>query len=166
MIRLLSLFTILAVALPTFAQEESSSTPAPDAKPTAESSADPIPPTAGNEAAARRGALELAGAFSNDGYKIRDGFWYSSVEADKPAILKVNLFAGNEYWFCANGLPPARALDVIIFDSSGNVIDQQEYHDGTSAAVGVEPTVSGEYFVQVSLTAGDKSEFCLLYCYK
>lgn len=165
MIRILSIFA--ALALPLFAlTAEESSTPNPETPPAAGATVDPAPPAADNEAAARRGALELAGAFSNDGYKIRDGFWYASVEADRPVLLKVNLFAGNEYWFCASGLPPARALDVIIFDSTGNVIDQQEYHDGTRAAVGVEPTVSGEYYVQVSLTAGEKSEFCLLYCYK
>ncbi len=165
MIRLLSIFAALAVTpLASAADPTPAPTPAPEATP--DPSADPAPPTAGNEAAARRGALELAGAFSNDGYKIRDGFWFASVEADKPALLKVNLFAGNEYWFCVHGLPPAREVDVIIFDATGNVIDQQDYHDGTTAAVGVEPPVSGEYFVQVSLLAGDKSEFCLLYCYK
>jgi hypothetical protein len=165
MIRFLPLFAILAAPFSAFAAEETP-TPAPPPAAATDPTPEPTPPAAGNEAAARRGALELAGAFSNDGYKIRDGFWFSSVEADKPALIKVNLFAGNEYWFCANGVPPARELDVIVFDSTGNVIDQQEYHDGVRAAVGVEPPVSGEYFIQVSLTAGDKSDFCLLYCYK
>ncbi len=143
-------------------------TPAPTATPTPGATAAPTPPpdVDGSQAAARRGAIDLAAAFSNDGYKIRDGFWFASIEPDKPAVLKVNLFAGNEYWFCANVVPPGRTLTVTVTDSEGFAVDQQDYTDETRTAAGVEPNVSGEYYIQVALTEGDKSEFCLLYTYK
>ncbi len=166
MIRFLPYLAVIALATVAAAAEEETSSPPASGPSTEQASSDPQEAAPGSQAAARRGALELAGAFSNDGYKIRDGFWFSSVDQDKPAVIRVNLFAGNEYWFCANGLEPTEKLDVIVFDSTGHVIDQQEYHDESRAAAGVEPTVSGEYFVQVSLTGGEKGDFCLLYCYK
>jgi hypothetical protein len=158
MTRLLAILLSALVTATAFAADEPANQPS--------QSPTPPPDVDGNKAAARRGALELAGAFSNDGYKIRDGYWYSSIETDKPAVLKVNLFAGNEYWFCASVVPPGRTLTVIVTDSEGYAVDQQDYTDETHTAAGVEPNVSGEYYIQVALTEGDKSEFCLLYTYK
>ncbi len=159
MIRLLPLIVLsgFAAAAALGADEP---TPTPTTEPAA------APNENGSEAAARRGALELAGAFSNDGYKIRDGYWYASIESGKPAVLKVNLFSGNEYWFCANVVAPGRTITVTVTDSEGYAVDQQDYTDETRTAAGVEPNVSGEYYIQVALTGGDKSEFCLLYTYK
>ena len=54
-----------------------------------------------DQVAARKTALDLAGAFSNDGFKIRDGHWCTELAPAKPQVIQVNLYAGNEYWFCA-----------------------------------------------------------------
>jgi hypothetical protein len=118
------------------------------------------------EADARNSVLELAGAFSNDGYKIRDGFWFSELEPGASSVVQVNLFAGNEYWFCAAANPPASKISVTVYDESGAVIDQQEYRDGPRAAAGVVAGRSGPFFVKVTLVEGEKAPFCLLYCYK
>lgn len=123
--------------------------------------------TADNAVApARSAALQLAGAFSNDGYKIRDGFYFGSLEPGKSTVIEVNLFAGNEYWFCAAGLPPARKLAVHVFDEDGNPVEQQSYGEDANAAAGVVAAVSGKYFVKIELVEGEKAPFCFLYCYK
>lgn len=149
------IFLLLALALtaPLSAQD---APPAPPAPEEVESS----------EAPARAAALQLAGAFSNDGYKIRDGFYFGTLEPGKSAVIEVNLFAGNEYWFCAAGLAPARKLAVTVFDEEGKPVEQQSYGDEASAAAGVVAAASGKYFVKVSLVEGEKSPFCFLYCYK
>lgn len=118
------------------------------------------------DVSARSKALELAGAFSNDGYKIRDGYWAGEVEANRPQFLEVNLFAGNEYWFSAAATPPARKIAVTVFDEKGQPVDFQVYEDGAVAAAGFAPEVSGRYFVKLALVDGGKSQFCLLYSYK
>ena len=115
---------------------------------------------------ARSKALELAGAFSNDGYKIRDGFWSGELEPNRPRYLEVNLFAGNEYWFSGAVVPPARKIGVGVFDEKGKPVDYQVYENGIMAAAGFVPDVSGKYFVKVTLLEGEKSQFCLLYSYK
>ena len=115
---------------------------------------------------ARSRALELAGAFANDGYKIRDGFWSGTLEAGKPQFLQLNLFSGNEYWFSAAALIPSAKLSVALFDENGLPLKQEVYQDGASAAAGLVPGMSGKYFVRVELLNADKAEFCLVYSYK
>lgn len=118
------------------------------------------------DVSARSKALEVAGAFSNDGYKIRDGFWAGELEPNRPQILEVNLFGGNEYWFSAAAVPPARKIAVAVFDEAGKPVDFQTYDNGSMAAAGYIPELSGRYFVKLTLLEGEKSQFCLLYSYK
>lgn len=148
---------ILAISLSAALAQEASPAPSPN----------PLPsPTPEMDLSARSKALELAGAFSNDGYKIRDGYWPGELEPNRPVFLEVNLYAGNEYWFCAAATPPARKLGVSVFDEAGKPVDFQVYEDGQVAAAGFVPEVSGRYLVKVVLLEGEKSQFCLLYSYK
>lgn len=117
--------------------------------------------------ATRSRALELAGAFSNDGYKIRDGYVTRLVSDTQPFTLEVNLFAGNEYWFCAaSDIQPQRRIEVAIYDRNGAILDQQRYDDGSRFAAGIEPVRSGRYFVQVRVLEGPPTPVTLVYCYK
>ena len=130
-------------------------------------SATPAPaPTPGEVSSARSQVLELAGAFANEGYKVRDGFWTGTLQPGKPQAIEVNLFAGNEYWFSAVALPPAEKISVKVFDETGKPVESQNYEDGLRVAAGVESLVSGKYFVQIELLKGAASEFCLIYSYK
>ncbi len=140
----------------------------------AQSTPDAVPPAASAEdndraaaeAQARSAALELAGAFSNDGYKIRDGFYFGDLDSKAGAVIEVNLFAGDEYWFCAAANAPARKIAVKVYDEEGKPVDQQYYSDDSKAAAGIVAATSGKYLVKVSLVEGEKSQFCFLYCYK
>ena len=162
--RLFFLTPFLAVAMLQAAE--------PKAKPTPDSATPtpaPTPAAADTSAAepqARNAALELAGAFSNDGYKIRDGFYFGALEPKKSAIVEVNLFAGNEYWFCAAANDPARKVSVKVYDEKGRLVEQQAYDDGAKAAAGVVAAESGKYLVKITLVEGEASQFCFLYCYK
>ena len=118
------------------------------------------------QSTARSKVLELAGAFANDGYKVRDGYWSGVLEPGKPQILEVNLFAGNAYWFSAAALAPARKLSVTLFDENGRPVTGEIFQDGSTAAAGLLPDASGRYFVRLELVEGDKADFCLVYSYK
>jgi hypothetical protein len=126
----------------------------------------PPPAPAESDVSARSKALELAGAFSNDGYKIRDGYWPGEIEPNRPQFLEVNLFAGNEYWFSAAVNPPGRKIAVGVFSEKGMPVEYQTYEDGQVAAAGFLPEVSGRYYVRLTMLEGDKAQFCLLYSYK
>ena len=117
------------------------------------------------EVRARKDALDVAGAFSNDGFKIRDGHWCGVVKPHEHALVAVNLYAGNQYWFSAAAAEPAK-IAVSVYDESGKQVTTESYNNGEKAAAGFSPANSGQYFVSVDLVEGDGGSFCLVYSYK
>ena len=150
MTHLLRIFAAAVLLPAAFAQENSA----------------PSQPAAETDVSVRSKALELAGAFSNDGYKIRDGYWPGEIEPNRAQFLEVNLFAGNEYWFSGAVNSPGRKIAVSVLNEEGKPVEYQTYEDGQVAAAGFVPDVSGRYFIKMALLEGDKSQFCLLYSYK
>jgi len=120
------------------------------------------------EVEARKVALELAGAFSNDGFKIRDGHWSGEVKPGEKALVAVNLYAGNEYWFSVGSENKAAKFGVQLYDENGKPVVGEDYQGDATAAAGFSPTISGQYFVSIADTApeGDADTFCLVYSYK
>jgi hypothetical protein len=118
------------------------------------------------EVQARKAALDLAGAFSNDGFKIRDGHWCGTVKPHDHALVAVNLYAGNQYWFSAGATEPAKKIAVSVYDETGKQVTTEGYNAGEKAAAGFSPTNSGQYFVSVDLVEGQAGSFCLICSYK
>ncbi len=118
------------------------------------------------EVAARKVALDLAGAFSNDGFKIRDGHWAGELKPGEHALIAVNLYAGNQYWFSVGATEKANKIGVELYDEAGRRLATEEYNNGDKAAVGFPATISGQYFVSITLVEGEPSTCCLVYSYK
>ena len=118
------------------------------------------------EVQARKDALDVAAAFSNDGFKIRDGHWCGVVKPHDHSLVAVNLYAGNSYWFSASVTPPAKKIAVSVYDETGKQVTTESYDNGEKAAAGFAPLGSGQYFVSVDLVEGEQSSFCLVYSYK
>lgn len=118
-----------------------------------------------NEVEAHKIALELAGAFSNDGFKIRDGHWAGQLSKNTRQLVAVNLYAGNQYWFSA-GAAGAKNFAVHLFDETGQPLATENFADEEKAAAGFAPTTSGQYFVQIDPQDVDGATFCLVYSYK
>ena len=118
------------------------------------------------EVAARAVALELAGAFSNDGFKLRDGHWAGTLGPNESKLIAVNLYAGNEYWFSAGATEQAKKLAMEVFDETGAAVTTQIFNSGTKAAAGFPVTNSGQYFIRVRLAEGAAAGVCFLYSYK
>lgn len=118
------------------------------------------------EVAARQVTLELAGAFSNDGFKLRDGHWTGTLARGESKVIAVNLYAGNEYWFAAGATDKGKKVSVEVFDETGAPVAGEKYSSGTKAASGIAVDNSGEYFVRVRLEEGEPAGVCFVYCYK
>jgi len=119
-----------------------------------------------SEVAARKSAFDLAGAFTNDGFKMRDGHWCGTIKPHEPTLIAVNLYAGNQYWFSVSAIEPAKKIAVNVYDENGKQITTESYNADEKAAVGFSPTSSGQYFVSIDLVEGAASTFCLVYSYK
>jgi hypothetical protein len=118
------------------------------------------------EVQARKDALDLAAAFSNDGFKVRDGHSCGVVKSHDHSLVAVNLYAGNQYWFSAGATEPAKKIAVSVYDETGKQVTTDSYDNGDKAAAGFAPSSSGQYFVSVDLLEGEQSSFCLVYSYK
>ena len=91
------------------------------------------------ETKAHKAALDLAGAFSNDGFKLRDGSWSGPLQNGVPKLIQVNLYAGNEYWFSVGATEQAKKISVTVFDETGKPMETEPYSDGATAAAGFSP---------------------------
>ena len=118
------------------------------------------------EVAARRDALELAGAFGNDGFKIRDGHSCGVLKPHYHALIAVNLYAGNQYWFSVGIAEPLKKVAVSLYDESGKQMTTENFNEGDKAAAGFAPENSGQYFVSVDSVGDQEGSFCLVYSYK
>lgn len=118
------------------------------------------------EVQAHKIVLDLAGAFSNEGFKMRDGHWTGELKKKENALVAVNLYAGNQYWFSVGAVEPAKKIEVAVYDETGKRVTTEDYSDGEKAAAGFSPTSSGQYYVSVGLLEGSESTFCLVYSYK
>jgi hypothetical protein len=114
----------------------------------------------------RRAALELAGAWTNDGFRLRERSWAGVLPSDKPALARVNLLAGNRYWFSAATNAASTTLSTRIYTESGMPVRAETYQDGPLSAAGFAPAESGCYLIAISETRGTPVPFCLVYSYK
>lgn len=123
-------------------------------------------PESDSEVNARKAALDLAGAFTNEGFKMRDGHWSGTIKPKDHALIAVNLYAGNQYWFSVGATEPAKKIAVNLYDETGKLVQTESYSENEKAAAGFSPTSSGQYYVMVDLVEGDASSVCLIYSYK
>src|SRR5947208_16218376 len=95
------------------------------------------------EVNARKNALDVAGAFTNDGFKLRDGHWCGILKAQDHALIAVDLYAGNQYWFAVGATDPAKKIPVNVYDQTGRLLTTDHYEGGYRAAAGSSPTGTG-----------------------
>ena len=118
------------------------------------------------EVSARKDALELAGAFGNDGFKIRDGHSCGLLKPHDHALIAVNLYSGNQYWFSVGTAEPLRKVGVSLYDETGKQMTTENFSNEDKAAAGFAPENSGQYFVSVDSVEDHEGSFCLVYSYK
>lgn len=118
------------------------------------------------QVAARRAALDLAGAWTNDGFKLRDGYFGGTFKTGEPQVLRVNLYAGNQYWFTLAATSKAKKVAVQVFDEGGKPMTFEAFQEENRAAAGFAPQASGPYLVKVEELEGEPSAFALVYSYR
>lgn len=118
------------------------------------------------EVEARKVALDLAGAFANEGFKVRDGHWTGSVKKGERAVVAVNLYAGNQYWFSVAAADKGRKFALDLFDENGRPVTTEDFAGEERAAAGFSPAMSGQYFVSIAAPEADTGTLCLVYSYK
>src|SRR5437660_12178167 len=98
------------------------------------------------EVNARKNALDVAGAFTNDGFKLRDGHWCGTLKAQDHALIAVNLYAGKQYWFAVGAADPAKKIAVNVYDETGRRLRTEPYEGADRDAAGFPQNTRGQYF--------------------
>ena len=118
------------------------------------------------EVNARKDGLELAGAFVNDGFKIRDGYSCGVLKPHDHALIAVNLYAGNQCWFSVGTVEPLKKVAISLYDETGKQMTTENFSNEDKAAAGFAPENSGQYLVSVDSVEDQEGTFCLVYSYK
>ena len=126
--------------------------------------ADSAPEDAG--VAAHRSVLDLAGAFTNDGFKLRDGVFTGTLKPGQAALIQVNLYAGNQYWFSVATADPKTMVSINLYDETGKLVKTDPYTNANRAAAGFAPESSGPYYVRLANADDVAATYCLIYSYK
>lgn len=143
---------ILAAALTATAlAQDPSPSPSPE----------PLP-----SAALRVRLSDMTGALSNEGFKTRDRVWNGKIKPGQPLRLAVNLFRGNQYWFCVAVEPEIKSPRVSVFGPDGQAVHASAHSEPGLAAAGVTAESTGQYFIEIETSAGPASDFCFLYLFK
>src|SRR5437868_15552247 len=101
-----------------------------------------------DEVQAHKQVLDLTGAFTNDGFKLRDGHWAGQLKPKDRAVVAVNLYAGNQYWFSAAAAnDKAQKIAVDAYGESGKPMTAETYHECQLASAGSRPTNRGQSLV-------------------
>ena len=135
------------------------------------------------EVTAHAAVLDLAGAFTNDGFKLRDGDYVGTLTAGQAMVIQVNLYAGNQYWFSVATADAKGKVSINLYDETGKLVkadpyvkladtgklattETDPYANTNRAAAGFAPDTSGPYYVRVADLAGAAATYCLIYSYK
>jgi len=97
---------------------------------------------------------------------IRDGHSCGVLKPHDRALIAVNLYAGNQYWFSVGTTEPLKKVTVSVYDETGNQMSTENFSNGDKAAAGFAPENSGQYFVAVDPDEDQEGTFCLVYSYK
>ena len=109
---------------------------------------------------------DFAAAIGNEGFKVRDGAWSGVLQGSKPQRLAVNLFAGNQYWFCAVTSSSGETPAISLRDPAGEEVDLVTFEKDGIAAAGVTATATGRYVLELQGSARGSREFCVFYLFK
>lgn len=130
--------------------------PAPSASPA---------PVANRDVPERSAILALANAFANDGFKIRDSYFFDTLHPKQPKLLRLPLVAPNAYWIIAASTPGTK-LAISVFDAEGRRVKTDSYSGNAAVAVGFRAEKNSGYILHIEETKGKAADFCLTYAYK
>ena len=116
---------------------------------------------------ARQVAFDLAGAFQNDAFRIRDSQWTGKLAgAQKETVIQVNLLAGNAYWFILGASIRDANVQIEVFNVRGERVTAERHVSPGRAAASLRATQSGLHYVRLQSLGDSSPTVCFLYCYK
>ena len=103
------------------------------------------------------------------GFTMREDTWGGDLAAGDQKAIAVQLFKGNEYWFCMGTDVKGATVSVHLYDREGNLVEESDaWQRDTFAGARLKPKKTGSYFaiVKVEKSPRERTHWGLVYSYK
>ncbi len=117
-----------------------------ETKPTILTQESAVPAEFADAVAAARKAAE---PHAKEGFAFREKYWTGTIQNGSKAVT-TQLFKGNAYWFVAGTDVKSSDFDVHVYDSDGNLAEEEFSQAETSSSAQVVPKRTGAYYVIIS----------------
>ena len=114
-------------------------------------------------------ALEAAAPYIKEGFTVREDYWGGDLPVKQQKAIVQQLFKGNEYWFWMGTNIDAAKISVHIYDSDGNLAEEQSWQGRPHmAAAKIKPKSSGSYYLIVTIEKSpvERTHWALAYGFR
>lgn len=102
-------------------------------------------------------AYEAADPYVKQGFTVRQDAWGGDLGVKDQQAVTAQLFRGNEYWFWLATDLQGVQMSVHVYDSTGKLVDADNWQKGRFAAVRVVPKKSGTYYAIVTIQSSPQA---------
>ena len=113
-------------------------------------------------------SLEAATPYVKEGFTVREDYWGGDLPVKSTKAIVHQLFKGNEYWFWMGTDQKAAKISVHIYDSAGNLAEDQQWQKPHFAAAHIVPKKTGSYYliVEVEKSPDERTYWSLTYGFR
>jgi hypothetical protein len=101
-------------------------------------------------------ALEAANPYVKEGFTVREDYWGGDLPVAQPKAIVHQLFKGNEYWFWLGTDADNAKISVHVYDSEGNLAEDESWKKRRFSAARILPKKTGSYYIIVSIEKSDR----------
>ena len=113
-------------------------------------------------------ALEAANPYVKEGLTVREDYWGGDLPVKQSKAIVHQLFKGNEYWFWMGTDTSKAKISVHIYDSEGNLAEEESWQKAHKAAARIRPKKTGTYYliVEVEKSPEERTYWSLAYGFR
>lgn len=121
------------------------------------------------KSAAIEGALPQLDLEENP-YLLRESWWHDSFQKKGDVkLIQHQLFKRNDYWFWAGLSEYDAKVSIHIYDSAGELADNEDWQKDNVAGVRILPEASGNYYIRIELLenpTGEPIDWAVIYAFR
>jgi hypothetical protein len=113
-------------------------------------------------------ALEAANPYVKEGFTVREDYWGGDLPVKQSKAIVHQLFKGNEYWFWMGTDTNNAKISVHIYDSEGNLAEEESWQKPHKAAARIRPKKTGSYYliVEIEKSPEERTYWSLAYGFR
>ena len=113
-------------------------------------------------------ALQGAAPYIKQGFTLREDYWGGDLPVKTQKAIIQQLFKGTDYWFWMGTDSDTAKISVHVYDSDGNLAEEEHLQQKHFAAVHVKPKTTGTYYliVEIEKSNQERTHWALAYGFR